>query len=92
MKLINIDELKLKFIRKSNRFNEFINLFKGLIRTKENHINTIGEEGLSVVEYSMGKEDVKGLNKEINILREIIPDLEKLHIFYEDWKIRVGKG
>ncbi len=88
---MKIDELKLEFIKKSNRFNGFINSLKNLIKAKENHIDTINKEGLSVIEFSLDRDHINPLKDEINELREIINDLEKLHLLYEDWKIRVGK-
>ena len=83
---MKIDELKLEFIKKSDRFNLFINSLKSLIRTKDDHIDTINREGLSVVEFALDKSDIARLKKEMEELRELIIDLEKLHGYYENWK------
>lgn len=81
-----LNNTKLKFMKKENRMEDFIISLKKKIREKEEHIETIDKEGLSVVEYALDKDHIPSLKKEMEDLREIIQDIEILKGYFEVWK------
>ena len=64
------DENKLKIMNKREKIEELITFIKKEIRSKQNHIDNIKKEGLSVVEYSLNKEDLPRLIEESKDLEE----------------------
>jgi len=57
------------------------------IRVKTRQIEEIKKEGISVVEYSLDKNDLNRLNKEINNIKLMLIDLEILNGYYELWRL-----
>ena len=87
--MIKISKTKEEFIRNRNIVEEVILLLKEKVRHNQSHIKEIKKEGISVVEFSLDKNDLKRLYEEAKRFSNAIGIVEKLRGFMEDWYLRV---
>ena len=74
-----------KFVIKRGKVEEIVHRLNSLARETEGHIHSIDKEGMSVVEYSLNKEDMPRLNRELHVLKEFIQDVRVLASYFAVW-------
>ena len=67
------------------------NQLRSKLRSRINQIKEIKEEGISVIEYALKKEDLPRLNNEVKELKQFIGDIDVLAGYYEIIKKNMGK-